>query len=131
MNTRTSNSGSDGLLVIKLDKKQVASMKLKRNKETIEAPSFAESLSGGYHKLELQLKEGRRIPYTLMVEYHSLEGITSPDCKVKLQTTMSVGKLVEGTLCQLNVKVENITNSPLPMTSIYVKLFEVMFSCCD
>ena len=120
---RNQTSANGGLVIIRLDGKQVGSKKIKRDvKETIEAPSFADTLTAGDHKIELQLKDGRRIPYSLMIDYHSLSGTTHPYCNLRLRTSLSVGKLSEGSICQLTITAQNISTTMLPVTGSKLQL---------
>lgn len=43
----------------------------------LEFPSFADQVTRGNHVLELEMLEGNMMPYSVVVEYNSLHGISS------------------------------------------------------
>jgi hypothetical protein len=82
---------------VRLDGKEVTSLGFdKKTTGTIEAPSFANSLTAGDHVIEVEMLGGGRMPYTVTIDYNALQGASSADCKVNLKTELSASKVMEG-----------------------------------
>jgi uncharacterized protein YfaS (alpha-2-macroglobulin family) len=85
-------------------------------------PAFGEALGPGSHKLELALKEGTPMPYSITVRYHAITPASSERCQVSLATKLARTEIAEGEALDVAVELANKTDAGLPMTMAIVGL---------
>lgn len=44
---------------------------------SLDFPSFADKITPGNHVIELEMLEGNKMPYTLLIEYNGIQGMSS------------------------------------------------------
>lgn len=76
------------------------------SKGAIELPDFAVALTPGEHTLELQMKDGSKMPFAVEVKYNTSLPLSSTDASIKLKSQLSQSKVNEGAPLELKVEVE-------------------------
>jgi len=89
---------------------------------TITLPSFAGALSPGERRVELRMKEGAPMPYSLRISYATALPASASACKVGLSTALARAEITEGELVDLRVEVVNLTEAGLAMVVAIVGL---------
>jgi hypothetical protein len=89
---------------------------------TITLPSFAGALSPGERRVELRMKEGAPMPYSLRISYATALPPSAPACKVGLTTALARAEITEGEPVDLRVEVVNLTEEGLPRVVAIVGL---------
>ena len=80
----------------------------------IELSKFAELLTPGKHKLEVMMKDGSRMPYSMAINYHSVKPNSSDNCKLHLEVRLRDNRVDEGAATEATVVVVNRTNEAIP-----------------
>lgn len=80
----------------------------------IELPKFADLLTPGKHKLEVMMKDGSRMPYSMAINYHSVKPNSSDNCKLHLEVSLRDKRVDEGAATEATVVVVNRTNEAIP-----------------
>ena len=78
------------------------------------SPKFAELLTPGKHKLEVMMKDGSRMPYSMAINYHSVKPNSSDNCKLHLEVSLRDKRVDEGAATEATVVVVNRTNEAIP-----------------
>ncbi len=89
-------------------------------KGAIELPAIDTLLSPGSHKVQVQMTGGSQMPYSIAVDYHREQPVTSEACKLHMQVKLTETKLVEGGATEAMVTVVNRTNEDLPTPTAIV-----------
>jgi len=83
-------------------------------KGAIELPDITKALGPGSHRIELRMKGGSEMPYSVGVRYNALTPVSSQETKVSLQVALSTGEVAEGEVLEAEVRVANTTAEPVP-----------------
>jgi alpha-2-macroglobulin-like protein len=74
----------------------------------IDLPDFASQLTPGTHRIELRMIDGAPMPWSVDVEFFSLQPENHPDCPLELEVALSDRELTEGESTEVNVVVRNL-----------------------
>lgn len=88
----------------------------------ITLPSFAGALSPGERTVELRMKEGAPMPYSLRVCHATAAPASAAACKVGLSTALARAEITEGQPVDLRVELVNLTEGGLTMVVAIVGL---------
>jgi hypothetical protein len=80
----------------------------------IELPAFAEKLAPGKHQVQVRMKDGSAMPYSLAVTYHDVKPDSSEKCPLHLEVKLRNERIDEGAATEAEVVVVNRTNEALP-----------------
>ena len=107
---------ADGSLQLVVDGKKIGEPVNfdKDTKGAIELPQFAELLTSGKHRVEVQMADGSQMPFSIAVNYHNLKPDSSEECKVHLEVALADEKIGEGEVTEARVAVVNRTNETVP-----------------
>ena len=75
---------------------------------------IAEMLTPGKHEVTLTMKGGSSMPYSVAVEYSSLAPLSSPECKLKIETSLTEDVVEEGEITNMTVKVGSLVDEAIP-----------------
>jgi len=81
----------------------------------ISLPSIAEHMTAGKHFVDLKMRAGSRMPFTLAVRYHALTPASSDATRLTLATSLPASKVKEGDTADIRVEVANATDKDVPM----------------
>ncbi|MFZ2959215.1 MAG: MG2 domain-containing protein [Candidatus Ozemobacteraceae bacterium] len=85
------------------------------NKGALILPDFRDRLTPGDHQVELKMKDGSEMPFSLTVTWFTDQPANAPECKLALSASLKDSALMEGAVTEAIVQVENKTKDPLPM----------------
>ena len=77
-------------------------------------PGFAELLTPGKHQVQVVMKDGSKMPYSLAVNYHNLQPDSSDKCKLHLEVGLRDRVVEEGATTEATVVVINRTSEVIP-----------------
>ncbi|MBU4400630.1 MAG: hypothetical protein KKE86_15010, partial [Planctomycetes bacterium] len=80
------------------------------------------NLKAGENKLAIELTGGNKMPYSLSVEYHSLQPENNDACPLRLTTKLDKSKLKAGETVALTAEWENVSEREQPMAVAVVGL---------
>jgi uncharacterized protein YfaS (alpha-2-macroglobulin family) len=80
----------------------------------IDLPRFAELLTPGKHQVQVIMKDGSQMPYSLAVSFHDTKPDSSDKCKLHLEVALRDKRLDEGSTTEATVVVVNRTNEAIP-----------------
>ncbi len=111
-------AAEDGAFSLKVNEKEVAKAEWKAGtQKAISVSGWEKELKEGPNKLEFSysiLKDP--LPFTVGIQYFTRMPVSSPVCKVSLETRLSQESVKRGKPVQLEVNLKNITADGLPMT---------------
>lgn len=81
---------------------------------TLVFPDLSEVLTAGEHKLELRMKGGNNMPYSIALNYNALTPQSSQECPLEVSVKMSESKLAEGEAAEALVAVSNTSKTLVP-----------------
>ena len=121
-----SSESKDGKVVLLVDGKKVLGGGSRFDGDetnTIVLGDFSDLIGeSGDHTIELIMKNGKKMPYSISVEYFSVKPDNSSECKLDLSVALNKKQINEGDGTRVNVKVTNKTNGVLPMTIAIIGL---------
>ncbi len=89
----------------------------------LQVPGLAAALgAAGSHRVELAMKGGSEMPYSLSLRYHARQPASAPEAPLELATRLSSGTSLEGELTELEVRVRNREATPVPNPVVIVGL---------
>ena len=80
----------------------------------IKLTDITEMLYPGKHKVQIQMTGGSEMPFSLAVNYSDEKPVSSKECKVHAEVSISKNKVTEGEAVEVKVKVTNRTNEVIP-----------------
>ncbi|MDR0882142.1 MAG: A-macroglobulin complement component [Candidatus Adiutrix sp.] len=90
-----------------------------QTKGALELPDFAAKLAPGQHRLELAMTGGSPMPFTLNIGYNTSRPESSPECPLRLSTSLSRRQVKEGEPVDLSVGLSaQGAEVPLPLAVI-------------
>ena len=75
---------------------------------TIILPDFSELLEPGEHTVELRMRDGSKMPYSLDIEFYATKPDNDPECELGIQTALAATEVREGETIEINVIVTNL-----------------------
>jgi alpha-2-macroglobulin-like protein len=85
-------------------------------REPILFTGFDDRLAPGKHRITLKAKSGDPLPYSIAVEYRTVEPASSEAAVVQLQATLAKAELKMGETVRLDAVISNKTPNGQPMT---------------
>jgi hypothetical protein len=86
----------------------------------IELPDVAKLLTPGKHSVQIAMTDGSPMPYSVAVNFHSLQPDSSDDCKLHLETKLADNQVEEGAATEANVTVVNKSDEAIPTPIVIV-----------
>ncbi len=80
----------------------------------IELPDFSSALKSGTNDIRLVMNKGIDMPFSMEYSYYSTVPASSPESKVRISTELSKNAVMEGNSVDLNVRINNISDSDIP-----------------
>lgn len=80
----------------------------------IELADITNLLSPGEHEITVQMQDGSRMPYTILVKLNSEKPASSEACKMKLQVSLTNSTVKEGGVTEAQVICENTAKEAVP-----------------
>ena len=80
----------------------------------IELPDITKALAPGSHTVELRMRGGSEMPYSIGIRYNALTPVSSQETKVSLQVSLSTDEVAEGEVLEAEVRVANTSAEPVP-----------------
>ncbi len=77
-------------------------------------PGFAELLTPGKHQVQVVMKDGSKMPYSLAVNYHNLQPDSSDKCKLHLEVGLRDRVVEEGATTEATIVAINRTSEVIP-----------------
>jgi alpha-2-macroglobulin-like protein len=74
----------------------------------VELPDFSDFLTPGTHRVELQMLDGSPMPFSLEVNYYTVQPNNHPECPLDLEVSLSDTEINEGETTEVNVTVTNL-----------------------
>jgi uncharacterized protein YfaS (alpha-2-macroglobulin family) len=91
------------------------------SKGAMELPDFAAKLAPGKHTLELEMKDGVKMPFAIEITYNTTLPVNSSESELEIETRLSSNNIAEGEPLemQVNIKVaDNIAPTPIAIIGI-------------
>ena len=85
------------------------------SREAPALPDFALAMTPGRHTLELVMKEGGEMPFSLELSCHTKLPASAPACVLRMETRLSAPQVREGEIAELIVTVRNGGAKDVPM----------------
>lgn len=80
----------------------------------IALPHFAELLTPGKHQVQVAMKDGSQMPYSVAINFHNLQPDSSDKCKLHLEVGLRDRVIDEGATTEATVVVVNRTSEVIP-----------------
>ncbi len=80
----------------------------------IELPHFTELLMPGKHQVQVAMKGGSQMPYSVAINFHNLQPDSSDKCKLHLEVGLRDRVVEEGATTEATVVVVNRTSEAIP-----------------
>jgi hypothetical protein len=80
----------------------------------LDLPDLSSKLAPGSHQISLQMADGRQMPYSMAVRFHSLTPASALGCALDLQVQLSQSKLREGEPTEARVRLKNRLDQAIP-----------------
>ncbi len=108
--------GADGQLQLMVDEQPVGEPVAftTDTKGAIEMPDFAAQMTPGRHKVELQMTDGSRMPFSIAVNYFATKPDTSAKCKLDLTVALFNTQVAEGELTEAKLSMTNRADEAVP-----------------
>lgn len=112
-----------GTVILNINGKEVGQLSYQPgDKEPLIFAGLQKHLSPGKNRVELRHTGQTPLPYSLGVEYRSIQPAQSPETKVELSTQLDRNQVKLGESVRLNVTLANKTDQGLPMTLARVEI---------
>ena len=101
-----------GSLVLLVDGKPVGA-NVKFDKDTtgaIELPEITKLMTAGDHKISIKMADGSQMPFSISVEYNSVQPASAKECQIGLDVHLRDTKLREGDVTEAEVIVNNLAD---------------------
>lgn len=80
----------------------------------IELADITNLLTPCEHEITIEMQEGSRMPYTILVKLNSEKPASSDECKMKLEVSLANGTVKEGSVTEAQVICENTAKETVP-----------------
>ena len=118
-----SKNKADGTVILSVDGKDVETIDFKKEREdAIEFKDIAPILLPGEHEINLEMKGGAPMPYTIAIEYTAEKPADAAQCPLDLETEITDKTAKEGEPIEIVAHLKNKTDKGLPMTLAIVGL---------
>jgi hypothetical protein len=117
-------TAEDGTIEIHLNNKKVAEAHYKAGeKDVIALNGLEKFVKAGKNKVKIVYVGVKNpLPFSVGVNYHSLQPASSPECKLALTTRFAENNAQMGQTARLNISLSNKTQEGLPMSMAVIGL---------